>query len=276
MTKYQGLLDRIPPKSTDLVILPESILPDYVLRDDLLLGYFEGWAREHENTLILGTLDARPNGYFNTAALISPQGQLSATYDKVHLVPFSTEYFPGKGLLDHLGLWQWFPIGRLGNLTPGAGFHPLSAPWGEVGTSICFESIFSSIGRAFARQGANLLVTITNDAWFKETWELPQHLALGVFRAVETDRYFIQAANTGLSAIVDSRGRILASAPIGQPVMLPGAVGLIDDETPYVRYGHWLIYLALGLLALSLLLGILRSQSRPSPPLSSGSSSLPE
>jgi apolipoprotein N-acyltransferase len=262
LAKYQGLLDQISPRSADLVILPESILPAYVLRDNLLREYFEGWAHEHESTVILGTLDARPSGYFNSAALISPSGALSGTYDKVHLVPFSTEYFPGKGLMDRLGLWRWVPIGRLGFLSPGEGFQPLSAPWGRVGVSICFESIFSDIGRALVQQDAELLVTVTNDAWFKESWELPQHLALGVFRAVETDRYFIQAANTGLSAIVDPHGRILSRAPIAQATLLQGTAGVRDGQTMYSRYGDWFIYLALGLLGLSLLLGILRHQSR--------------
>lgn len=253
LEKYQGLLAQIQPGSADLVIMPESILPAYVLRDQLLLGYFAGWAREHQSDLILGSLDARPGGYYNTAALLSAQGDLLGTYDKVHLVPFSTEYFPGVDLLDRLGLWRWFPIGRLGALTPGDGFHPLQAPQERIGISICFESIFPQIGRALVRQDAELLVTITNDAWFKETWALPQHLAQGVFRAVETDRYFVQAANTGLSAIVDPHGRISASSAIAQAEVLRGTVDLRDGQTLYVRYGDWFIYLALGLLALGLL-----------------------
>jgi apolipoprotein N-acyltransferase len=261
LEKYQGLLAQIQPGSADMTILPESILPDFVLRDQLLLGYFESWARDHQSSLIFGSLDSRPRGYYNTAALLSAQGDLLGTYDKVQLVPFSTEYFPGVDFLDRLGLWRWLPIGRLGALTPGDGFHPIQAPQGKIGLSICFESIFPQIGRALVRQGAELLVTITNDAWFKETWALPQHLAQGVFRAVETDRYFVQAANTGLSAIVDPHGRILMSSSIAQAELVRGTVGLRETKTLYVRYGDWFIYLALGILAFSLLITRLRARS---------------
>ncbi|HED04336.1 MAG TPA: apolipoprotein N-acyltransferase [Candidatus Fraserbacteria bacterium] len=251
LAQYQKLLARIPVGSTDLVILPESILPTYVLHDRLILGYFERYARERRTALLLGTIDARPTGFYNTAALLSSGGTLLGTYDKVQLVPFSTEYFPGIGLFNRLGFSRWLPIGRLGELKRGAGFRPLEAPWGRLGVDICFESIFPRIGRALVRRGAGLLVTITNDAWFKRSWALPQHLAFGVYRAIETDRYFLQAANTGLSAIVGPRGRIVRRSAVAQAALLRGQVQLRADLTPYVRYGDWFIYLALGLLGVA-------------------------
>lgn len=250
---YQRLLERIDRAAphSDLVILPESILPAYVLSDPEVRGVFTGWTRTHETTMILGTYSREGDDVYNATVAISPAGDVVDTYHKNRLVPFSTEYFPGIGLVRQLGLSRWVPVGnRLGLITPGRGLKPLQTPWGPIGTPICFESIFSHITRKFVQSGAKLITTLTNDAWFKNTWALPQHFAKGVLRAVENGRYFVQAANTGVSGIVDPRGRIIERSPIQREAVLFGTVELLDGQTVYTRYGDGFVHLSLLYLAI--------------------------
>ena len=249
---YLRLLEEVARSETpaDWVVLPESILPTLVLDDPRVLEPLREWAAGQNVTLLFGTYIAEGEDILNGATGLSPSGEVLGRYAKVQLVPFSTEYFPGASLLERLGITRFLPVGtRLGLLTPGSGWEPLLLPEGAVGTPICFESIFSRIARAFVRNGAELIITVTNDAWFKRTWALEQHFAKGVFRAVETGRYFVQAANTGISGIVDPRGRILAQTKKDERTVLWGTVRLLQGRTPFVRYGDGFVHL-LGLIVL--------------------------
>ena len=265
---HQQLLEEITQEDeeVDLVILPESILPTLVLEDFQVRQVFTKWAETHHSSLLLGTFTRDARNIYNSVAFISPRGEVVDTYDKVQLVPFSTEYFPGIQLLDQMGISRWIPIGRLGALTPGKGFLPLSTERGRLATPICFESIFPQISRDFVRGGAQLLVTITNDAWFKNTWALPQHFAKGIYRAVENRRYFLQAANTGISGIIEPTGRILLRSQIEKQEVLRGLVNLMDGLTLYTRWGDWLIYASLIYLGIVFTFGFLRLRAERSRP----------
>ncbi|HIC95450.1 TPA: apolipoprotein N-acyltransferase [Candidatus Bipolaricaulota bacterium] len=259
--KYLDLLAQIDRTRAELVVLPESILPIYLLQQSEWLEPFSGFAEENGVYLLFGTLDHRRERFYNTAALLSPQGELLATYDKVQLVPFSPEYIPLRAQ------WEWLGFARLireiapADLTPGKGFFPLEAPWGRIATPICFESTFAPISRSFVRKGADLLVTITNDAWFKQSLALPQHFSFGVFRAVETGRWFVQAANTGISGIISPRGRIVVRSGIEEEEILYGEVELLEGWTFYTRFGDWLPYLGLVYLVAILISSLRRVES---------------
>jgi apolipoprotein N-acyltransferase len=255
-------------EDVDLIILPETIVPGYILRQEELLARFRALAQIKQSWLLLGTIDRKPNqpGIRNTTALFSPEGRVVSEYDKVQLVPFSTEYFPFIQRLRGWGLSTLLNRVPLGSLTPGAGFEPLRGQIGTLATPICFESIFPAISRAFVRAGAQALITLTNDGWFKDSRELPQHFAKGVFRAVETRRYFVQASNAGVSGIVSLSGRILASTDSQKEQILRGRIWLQEGWTLYTRYGDWFIVLSLGLVLTALIaafLGRRGSSARP-------------
>ncbi len=235
-------------QSVDVIALPESILPTLALEDPRVLDALTRWAQAHQAALIFGTFTRRDGGLFNSAVALDPEGAVTGVYDKVQLVPFSTEYFPGVGVLRALGLERWLPVGRLGVLTPGAGFQPLtlrvqSGRTVRVGTPICFESVFGRIARALVRNGAELLVVVTNDAWFGRSWALEQHFAEAVIRAVETGRYVVQVANTGISGVVDPRGRVVLRTRKDERTARVGAVRPSSAETLYVRWGDWVVAL---------------------------------
>jgi len=237
----------------DVIALPESILPTLALEDPRVLDELARWAQGSRAALIFGTFTRRNGGLFNSAVVLDPEGAVTGVYDKVQLVPFSTEYFPGVGVLRALGLERWLPIGRLGVLTPGSALRPLELRLEagsdgterrvRVGTPICFESVFGRIARALVRNGAELLVVVTNDAWFGRSWALEQHFAEAVIRAVETGRYVVQVANTGISGVVDPRGRVLLSTRKDERTARVGAVRPSSAETLYVRWGDWVVAL---------------------------------
>ncbi len=248
-TLYLSQLDQLSPEGVDLVLLPESIVPAYLLRQEELLQPYQEQARRLRASLIVGTIDYRDGKLFNTAALIAPEGRVSDLYDKVQLVPFSTEYFPMIGLLRRLGLEDLIGPLPLGALTPGDGFRPLGLPQGgKIATPICFESIFSQISRAFVSNGAQAILIITNDAWFKGSKALGQHFAKAIFRAVETGRFTLQAANGGISGVIDPHGKILMATRSEKEQILQETILLQDHATLYVQLGDWVVYLSFVLL----------------------------
>ena len=254
---YRELMAGIDTSASGLTILPESILPTYVLEDSDVRDELTDWAQRHDQTLLFGTYSRSEGATYNSSVAVSPNGTVGDSYHKHHLVPFSTEYFPGKPLLRRLGLFKLIPVGdRLGLIDPGQGHRPLQTDLGRVATPICFESIFPRITRTFARNGAELIVVVTNDAWFKTSWALPQHFSKAVFRAVETGRDVVQAANSGISGIVDAHGRIQIRSTINERTVLEGTVRSHDRETLYTRWGDWWI----GLCSIYLVIASLGSR----------------
>ena len=241
LSRYLSLGERARAMDPGLIVFPESILPGYILRDAALLPGFERLAASAGASVLFGTGDYRQRRIYNSVALLTPQGRLAGIYDMVHPVPFG-ETIPGRSILEAIGLGElarrFLPI----DVTPGSGHTPLAG----IGTPICFESTFPGPSRSFVRNGATLLVTVTNDAWFGRSSELPAHFACGVFRAVETRRTLVQAANGGISGVVGPRGRIALRCE-GEGVF-EATVARRTDRSVYVRWGNApLLWLCLGL-----------------------------
>ncbi len=253
LAKYEGLLAQVDTSEAKLVVLPESILPAYLLQQREYLELFSEFVKQNGVYLLFGTIDYRQGRFYNAAALLSPQGEPLDQYDKVQLVPFSTEYVPWRNQLGRWGLGRLLEQLAPEELTPGEGFFPLESPWGGIATPICFESSFSRVSRSFVRNGAEILVTITNDAWFARSFALPQHFSFGAIRAAETRRYFVQGANTGISGIISPHGEILTTSGIEQEEILYGQAELLEGQTFYTRYGDWLAWLGLLYLLAALL-----------------------
>jgi apolipoprotein N-acyltransferase len=117
----------------------------------------------------------------------------------------------------------------------------LSLEGHKIGVLICYEGILSDAARMYKKESTELLVNITNDAWFGETSAPFQHLSMTVFRAVETRLYLVRAANTGISAIIDPRGKIVANTNIFQKESLKGKIKFLTIPTFYALYGNILV-----------------------------------
>jgi apolipoprotein N-acyltransferase len=171
--------------------------------------------------------------FFNSALLLKPDGQFHDKYYKAHLVPFG-EYVPLKEFLPFLAPL----VESVGDFSAGTIEKPLA--WKEVkaGILICFESVFPEISRQWVKAGANVLINLTNDAWYGKS-SAPYHsLAMAVFRAVETRRSLIRSANTGISAFVTPAGTIDLQSEIFVPWAAARTVTLMTGETFWVRYGY--------------------------------------
>ena len=243
LEEYIALGGEAATQKPDLIVFPESILPGYILRDERLLPEFTRLAQEAGSHVLFGTGDIRSGKIFNSVALISPTGEILDTYSMVNPVPFG-EYIPGRRLLAKIGLGSFAASFLPQDLARGEGLIPI----GGIGTPICFESTFPMPTRALAARGATLLVTVTNDAWFVGSSELRAHFAAAVFRAVETRRYLIQAANGGISGIVDPRGRILQET-VGGGILI-AEVARRKERSLYTQWGEWPLYLVFAAGAL--------------------------
>jgi len=246
-----------------LIVWPESSSPLSVRRpdapgsagsgvvtDSVYVSFLGGLARELHVDLIVGSVDYAPGEAgvraYNAAFVVGSDGALGASYDKVHLVPFG-EYVP---LADLLFFVNRMVQGAIGEFAPGRRLQPLPTVAGRTATFICYEAIFPELVRRLTRRDAVLLVNITNDAWFGRSAAPDQHLAMAIVRAVENRRPMVRAANTGISALIDPYGRILARAPLLESAVLLGTVRPRDDRTVYTRCGD---LLAWGCVILTLL-----------------------
>ncbi len=179
------------------------------------------------------------------------QSYIHATYDKAHLVPFG-EYLPMSSVLEWIGLKQ-LTFGSGNGFAAGPGLVTLEAPGAPLmAPSICYEIIFP--GEVIA-QGARpgWIVNLTNDAWFGDTSGPRQHLRMAQVRAIEEGTPVVRSANTGISAIVDSYGRIIKRLALNAPGVLDGGLPRVAPVTYYRRWGDWpllvlfLVFLSLGL-----------------------------
>ena len=234
-----------------LVIWPETALPFFFERNLLLQGFVRQTAREHACPLLFGTPGAgtasNPRGIYNRAILLDDQGEDRGQYDKEHLVPFG-EYTPAfldfdflKPLLQGVGVYA-----------EGHNSGPLRYGEMAAGMLICYEGIFPWLAQERVRQGANLLIDISNDGWFGQTPARWQHLYLTCLRAIEQQRWILRATNTGISAVIDQQGRLVATGPSDQAGSWPARAKLINEPSFLHRNWHWQLALFAVLCLLTL------------------------
>jgi apolipoprotein N-acyltransferase len=173
---------------------------------------------------------------FNQAVMFDAEGGIAGTYRKTHLVPFG-EYIPWKPIVGWVSALDRIPY----ELAPGDRVRALSAPGlPRVGTPICFENAFPELGRGFVRDGASFLVVLTNNASYGETAASAQHLQMSRMRAIETGRWIVHAAVSGISAFIDPMGRVYQQTHRFEPRVIRRTIRASYERTIYVRLGDWL------------------------------------
>jgi apolipoprotein N-acyltransferase len=236
LSVYERLSREAGAASARLIVWPESAAPFYLQDDRLRTDRIQSLARDLQSSMVVGS-PAYETGvqgirYLNSAYLIDRQGTVVGRSDKVHLVPFG-EYVPLAPLLPFVSKM----VTGIGDFSAGRGTFPLTTADGPLGVLICFEVIFPEISRGYVQNGARLLVNITNDAWFGRSSAPYQHLSMTVFRAVENRVPLIRSANTGISAIVDSRGHIRGMTPLFKTTKLGGEIRINNEKSIYTRHG---------------------------------------
>ncbi len=237
ITRYRKLSQKAAAAGADLIVWPESATPFYFGSHEPLTGAVLDVPVLCDLPLIFGAPSYEVGAhdrvrYFNSVFLASSQGEILGRSDKIHLVPFG-EYNPLLWLLPSLGKL----VHGLGDFSPGIA-KPLLLGKTRIGTLICFEAVFPELARHWVRkEGCDLLVNVTNDAWFGRSAAPFQHIAMTTFRAVENRVWIARAANTGISALIAPSGRIGAATGLFEETIAQGQVGLGGTRTFYNRWG---------------------------------------
>ena len=276
LARFDRLTEKLG-RATDLVVWPEAATPFVFEREPVYQLQLMALANRAQAPILFGSPalrfypDRRPY-LMNSAYLLAPDGQLLGRYDKHHLVPFG-EYIPFKSsllsFLDKL-------VEGIGDFEPGTGPTVLTLPpklksatAGTAGTTlrpinfgvaICYEVIFPNLVRQFAANGAEFLVTVTNDAWFGPSAAASQHFSMVVFRSVENHLAFARSANTGISGFIDPFGRIVEATPIFTEQAVKATMQVWRPYTFYSRHGDVFAYGCAIICALLFLFGIFRTK----------------
>ena len=238
--RMMSMTDAAVAGGAQVVIWPESTVPLSYASTDFYREAIESVSAARGVDIILGSVaedEAKSNRIWNAAFLVSG-GRTIGHYDKIRLVPFG-EYVPlrkllffAKKLVHEVGQFEFGTKD-----TPLAGVH-------SYGPAICYEIVYPQIARTQVRHGADVLVTITNDAWYDGTSAPRQHLNQARLRAVETDRYLLRAGTTGISAFVDPSGRIVQELAMNRQGIIYADFQPRKSTTPYVRFGDWFAWVA--------------------------------
>lgn len=276
LARFDRLTDKLG-RATDLVIWPEAATPFVFEREPVYQLQLIALANRAQAPILFGSPalrfypDRKPY-LLNSAYLLSPDGHTLGRYDKQHLVPFG-EYIPLKSsllffldkLVEGIGDFEAGTGPTVLTLTP----KPRSAATGTVGTAprpmnfgvaICYEVIFPNLVRQFAENGAEFLVTVTNDAWFGASSAASQHFSMVAFRAVENHLAFARSANTGISGFIDPFGRIVEATPIFTEQAVNATIQAWRPRTFYSRHGDVFAYGCAIICALLFLFGLFRTK----------------
>ena len=235
MKIYERLSLKVADKKPDLIIWPETATPFFFQDEKEFQPMVLDIPKKTDAFLLFGTpsykIERGKVHHYNSALLFSPSGEFKGKYDKIQLVPYG-EYVP---------LGEYLSLGSLGegigNFKSGKETFNFTLPQGKFGVLICFEIIFPDLCRKFVKEGANFLVTITNDAWFGRTSAPRQHLTMATFRAIENRVFIARSANTGISAFIDPAGRIIKQGGIFTEEAMNGTISLSKEKTFYTLYG---------------------------------------
>jgi len=236
-----------------VVVWPEASTPFSFEEDPTEAERLRALARQSSVPILVGSNQIQrgePMRVYNAAFLVGADGRTAGVYRKLHLVPFG-EYVPLKKLF----FFASRLVEAVSDFSPGDAEVLLPVNGHRVSAAICYEIVYPQLVRGFVVGGSELLITMTNDAWFGPTSAPYQHFAQASMRAIENGRYLARAANTGISGVVDPYGRVVAESRIFEPAVIVEQARFIETTTIYTRYGdvfaHASAILTLALLVLA-------------------------
>ena len=259
---YEQLTREAVAEEPDLIVWPASSLPAAIRASRLVRHTIVQLARETKTYLLVGGAGYEKLGpnptvervYSNSEFLISPSGHLNGQYDKIRLLPFN-EYVPLRGKIK----WPAMIAAIRKDFMPGDVYTIFKVADGRFGTPICWENLFPDHFRRFVKEGANFMVSVTNEGFYGPTAAPHQTLAINVFRAVENRVAVARAATTGVSAFIDPDGKIAERVQdeSGKDLFVSGFIvrdiPLSDKKTFYTNHGDIFAYAAISIALLSVL-----------------------
>ena len=242
----------VPPSPPSLIVWPESPAPFHDA-DARFRSAMASVALADKAPMIVGAVgmdeDAAAQQYriFNSAEVVAQDGHFAGRYDKIHLVPFG-EYVPFRKLLFFVKQITQ----TLTDMSTGTERKVFTVGGHRYGIFICYESVFGDEVRQFARNGAEVLVNISDDGWYGDTSAPWQHLNMARMRAIENRRWILRDTNTGVTAAIDPYGTVRQSIPRHQVGALAAGFGYGSELTFYTRHGDWFAY-ACAILSLGVM-----------------------
>lgn len=257
---YERLTLEVSSQKRDIIVWPESAVPFVFGYNEELTEEVVQFQKGLDTYLLFGSVIKKDNKQekfklANSSVLLSPKGNVVSVYDKIHLVPYG-EYVPLKKLFPFIGKM----VTAIGDFVSGKETVVMRADQAKFGNLICYEIIFPGLVRRFVDKGANLLINITNDAWFGRTSAPYQHFSMAVFRAVENRVAVARSANTGISGFIDSKGNIINKSDIFVEAALTEEVSLGEEKSFYTRYGDVFAYACLLSFALLIIFTFLHKK----------------
>jgi apolipoprotein N-acyltransferase len=243
----------------DLVVWPETAIPMLYQNADNILQALDAQARRNDGTFITGIFYRDGELAHNSMAAM---GRGSGVWHKQKLVPFG-EYIPLRELMGNV--MQLFDL-PMSSLAPGPASQSLLTANGvSIAPFICYEVVYPEFVRAYGKEAA-ILLTISNDTWFGASFGPLQHLQMAAMRARELGRYMVRATNNGVSALINSRGEIIARTEQFRAETLEGEVAIFEGRTPYSRWGSWpVLGLVLGTIVFNMAARTAQDQQQASP-----------
>jgi apolipoprotein N-acyltransferase len=219
--------------SAKLIVWPEVPGPIYYYRDPKFHEEATNLARVSHAYFLFGTVAETPRGApLNSAVLLRPDGTLVDRYDKINLVPFG-EFVPRFfGFVNRI-------TQEAGDFASGNRIVVFPMDDHRIGAFICYESVFPEEVREFVREGANLLVNLSNDGYFGHSAAREQHLEIARMRAVENRRWLLRSTNDGITAAIDPGGRVNLRLPMYREFVAPMNFAYASDMTFYTQHGDW-------------------------------------
>lgn len=240
---YLAMAKEAAEAGAEVLLLPETAIPVEFAAGGVLQKAFGEIASTYDCTVVMGIF-READGQHNSVVAISPDGTVSAMYDKQHPVPFG-EYMPYGDFLGNL-----FPslasLNPEGALTVSDTDAVIESKDYRIGCFVCFDSAFDGFSQA--RENGDFLAVVTNDAWFGDGVGPEQHLRQAKLRAAESGRAVLRAGNTGISAIVDRTGQVLCRADTDKQIILYGELPIYSDRTLFSYIGDSFLLLCAGYL----------------------------
>jgi len=244
---YLELTEEAVMQGAELVVWPETAVPVFYQVEHKIAEILRDYVRGSDIHLVFGSpgfeIRDRQVILYNRAYHLAPDGN-EEHYDKIRLVPFG-EYVPFSELIpfvDHM-------VPGEGEFASGSWKGPFSSQV-PSGLLICYEVSIPSLGRREVRDGSGILINITNDAWFGRSWGPYQHLAVAAVRAAENGVPLIRAANTGISAVIDRRGRITETVSLDVRGIIVTEIKTGGAGTIYTRWGDWIVIFAIIMITI--------------------------
>lgn len=255
MRVYKRLTEKAAHEGAELIVWPETAIPYVLFDDEELSSFVSELAVDNEITIMVAAFTEDESGekIYNSLIEVRPDGSFGEkSYLKRKLVPFG-EYVPMRDAV----MLLFPPLAEIGmldsDISAGDDSCVIESEIGNLGCEICFDSIYETVTIDSVRNGAEIILISTNDSWFSDSAALSMHNAQARLRAIESGRYVVRSANTGISSAIDPMGRVTKSIPANAEGYFVEDVCLRGENTLYIKVGNIIVYLCIAFVICNLL-----------------------